>query len=312
MTQFMTRKVHKIIILTGPTASGKSGLALSLAEKSGGVIINADSQQMYRELRILTARPTPEEEARAPHRLYGLLPGQEACSAGKWLNLARMEIDWTLGQGLLPIVVGGTGLYIRALMQGIAQIPDIDASVRQQAASDYDAMGKEAFAERLKWVDPEFFARLAVHDRQRLIRAYEVWLGSGKPLSYWQSRPVAAPYPADSYTLYRVDIPRDILYARCNARFAAMLEQGAMEEVKHLISLNLSPDLPVMKSVGVKELAQVLQGRLTLAEAAGAASQVTRHYAKRQITWFRHQFPETVAVNYAINPAEFVEMAAKN
>ncbi|MDE3061097.1 MAG: tRNA (adenosine(37)-N6)-dimethylallyltransferase MiaA, partial [Pseudomonadota bacterium] len=143
-----------MLIIAGPTASGKSALALELAEKSGGVIINADSQQLYHELPILTARPTPEEEARAPHRLYGILPASEGCSAGKWLTLARMEIDWARSRGVTPIVVGGTGLYLKALMQGIADMPDIPPEVRAQAISDYDAMGKEAFAARLREVDP--------------------------------------------------------------------------------------------------------------------------------------------------------------
>lgn len=308
----MAGTIRKIIILTGPTASGKSGFALSLAQNSGGVIINADSQQMYRELRVLTARPTPQEEALAPHRLYGLLPASEACSAGKWLGLARMEIDWAHGQGKLPIIVGGTGLYIKALMEGIAQIPEIAPAVRAQATQDYDAMGKEAFAERLKWVDPEFFTRLKVHDRQRLIRAYAVWLGSGKPLSYWQARPSASPYPADMFKLYRIDIPREALYERCDRRFAQMVEEGAMDEVKHLISLNLPPELPVMKSVGVPELAQVLRGQSTLEQAVQAASQATRNYAKRQNTWFRNQFSGATLVPYGGNHAEFVEMAGKS
>lgn len=275
--------------MAGATASGKSALALELAEKNGGVIINADSQQIYKELRILTARPTPEEEARAPHKLYGALSASENCSAGKWLKLARMEIDWALSQGRPAIVVGGTGLYLKALLEGIADMPDIDPQVRAQATRDYEAMGKEAFAERLRHADPEFFARLKVYDRQRLIRAYEVWLGTGKPLSWWQDQQATPPYPADYFQILRMDIPRDELYRRCDARFLTMLEQGALEEVKQLLSLHLSPELPAMKSVGVPELAAHLRGEITLEQATAKAQQATRNYAKRQLTWFRNQ-----------------------
>lgn len=243
---------------------------------------------MYKELRILTARPSAEEEATVPHRLYGLLPGHEACSAGKWLKFAKMEIDWALQNKQLPIVTGGTGLYVRALMEGIAEIPDIPVQVRQQATNDYEAMGKEAFCERLKAVDPEFFERLAVHDRQRLIRAYEVWLGTAKPLSWWQKQGMEAPYAKESFMVLQVDIPRETLYRRCDERFLSMLEQGAIEEVKQLISLDLPDDLPVMKSVGVREIRDHLQGE-PLETCVSAAQQATRNFAKRQLTWFRNQ-----------------------
>ena len=286
----MTTPIH---IITGPTASGKSALALSLAQKQNGVIINADSQQLYRDLRILTARPTPEEEAQAPHKLYGTLNGQDACSAGQWLNLVRMEIDWARKQGQLPIVVGGTGLYIKALISGIATMPDIPASIRAQAISDYDAMGKDAFADRLKWVDPEFFTRLKTYDRQRLTRAWEVWLGSGKPLSWWHAQPTTPPYPPEDITLQIVTIPREDLYARCNARFETMIGQGAIEEVQQLQSLNLPETVPIMKSVGVPELSAYLRGETTLETAIATAQQATRHYAKRQLTWYRNQLPQS-------------------
>lgn len=282
-------------MLTGPTASGKSNLAFSIAEtlakqNINSVIINADSQQVVAELRILTARPSPEEEARIPHKLYGFMPAAQACSAGKWLNFARMEIDWARSQGMQPIVVGGTGLYIKALMQGIAEIPDIDPAVRAQATSDFEQMGKESFAERLKHVDPEFFERLKVYDRQRLIRAYEVWLGSGKSLSWWQKQGATVPYPAEVLHLFKLEIDREELYRRCDARFIAMVEQGAPDEVKQLLDLQLSPDLPAMKSVGVPELAAYLRGEMTLEAAIEKAQQATRNYAKRQLTWLRNQF----------------------
>lgn len=290
----MTNAMPRILILTGPTASGKSGLALELAEKTGGVIINADSQQLYRDLPILTARPTPSEEAGASHKLYGILSAEETPSVGKWLKLAKMEIDWALSQGKSPIVVGGTGLYIKALAQGIAAMPDIPPHVRQQAANDYAQMGKEAFAARLREVDPEFFTRLKVYDRQRLIRAWEVWLGSGKALSWWQAQKAEPLYPTEYFKVFRVDIPREELYRRCDARFLKMIEQGAVEEVRALLPTG-GGNLNTI--IGVPELSAHLRGELTLDQAIAQAQQATRNYAKRQLTWFRHQLKEAIPID---------------
>jgi len=277
-----------IKIIFGPTASGKSGLALQIAEKTGGVIINADSQQIYKECPILTARPTPQEEARAPHKLYGALPVAQPCSAGMWLRLARMEIDWARGQGLTPIVVGGTGLYIKALMEGIVDMPAIAPEVRAQAAGDYAQMGKDAFAERLRHVDSEFFTRLKVYDRQRLIRAWEVWLGSGKPLSFWQAQSAKPPYPPESFELTTLELPREELYRRCNARFITMVEQGAVEEVRALMPIEAGSNL--LNIIGTGELAAAIRGECTLDQAIEKSQQLTRNYAKRQMTWLRRQF----------------------
>lgn len=276
---------------------------MSLAETSDGVIINADSQQLYRDLRILTARPSEEDEARIPHRLYGVLPGDEPASAGKWLKLAKMEIDWVLSQGKRPIVVGGTGLYLKALMQGIAEIPDVAPEVRQQAMNDYEAMGKDAFAARLREADPAFFTRLKVYDRQRLIRAYEVWLGTGRPLSWWQAQAAAPLYPPESFELIKIELPREELYRRCDARFLQMVEQGAVEEVRGIEELRnwgneekpssipqfLNSSFPLAKIIGVRELSAHIAGEITLKEAIEKAQQATRNYAKRQLTWFRNQ-----------------------
>lgn len=285
-----------IVILTGPTASGKSAHALSLAQSREGVIINADSQQLYRPLRILTARPSKEDEARAPHKLYGILNAHEPCSAGSWLRLARMEIDWARSQGRTPILTGGTGLYLKALMEGIADIPDIPESVRQQSENDYDSMGKDAFIDRLRHVDPQFFERLSVYDRQRLIRAYAVWLGSGKPLSYWQGLAPQAFYKPEEFEIYRTDIPRDQLYQNCNTRVEQMLKEGALEEVRGLMAQNLPENLPVMKSVGVREFSAYLKGEISLEDASAATRQATRNYAKRQLTWLRNQLPQAIPV----------------
>ena len=282
-------KLSNIKIIVGATASGKSAFALSLAQKIGGVIINADSQQIYSDLRILTARPSPQEEALVAHKLYGTMAAHENCSAGIWLRHAKMEIDWVRSQNITPIIVGGTGLYIKALMQGIAEIPDIAAAIRQQAISDFEQMGKEAFSERLRAIDPAFFERLKVYDKQRLVRAYEVWLGSGKSLSWWQSQEVAAPYQAEEFELSKIELPREELYKRCNSRFVQMLEAGALEEVKQLITLNLPDNLPIMKTIGVRELSAYLHGETSLDEAIELCQTATRHYAKRQMTWFNRQ-----------------------
>ncbi len=217
------------------------------------------------------------------------MPAHAVCSAGKWLEFVKMEIDWALSQGKTPIVCGGTGLYLKALMEGIADIPDIDDSIRAQAMSDYDQMGKDAFAARLRDVDALFFERLKVHDRQRLVRAYAVWLGTGKTLSWWQARGATPIYPKESFEITKVEIPRDELYRRCDERFVKMIEQGAIEEVKNLLVLHLSPQLPVMKSVSVPELSAYIKGEISLDEATAKAQQATRNYAKRQLTWFRNQ-----------------------
>jgi tRNA dimethylallyltransferase len=259
---------------------------------------------MYRELKILTARPSAEEEALIPHRLYGTMSASESCSAGAWIKYAKMEIDWALSQNKTPIVTGGTGLYIKALMQGIAEVPEIDPAIRAQAANDYEAMGKEAFSERLRAVDPEFFQRLKVYDRQRLLRSYEVWLGSGKSLSWWQGRGTTPPYDSKNFEVLKVELPREELYRRCDARFLKMLEQGAVEEVRGIWRygdmeirgkeeksphLHISTSNHLLKIIGVPELCAYLRGEISLDEATVQAQQATRNYAKRQLTWFKNQ-----------------------
>lgn len=218
---------------------------------------------------------------------------------GKWLRLAKMEIDWALANGKTPIVVGGTGLYLKALMQGIAEIPDIDASVRTQAENDFEQMGKEAFAERLRAVDPEFFTRLKVQDKQRLVRAYAVWLGSGKPLSFWQQQKTTSFYTPEQFVLEMIDLPRATLYARCDARVLQMIEAGAVEEVVEwwgngVVAQNTShhlttPPLHHPKIIGVRELTSYIKKEISLESAISQMQQATRNYAKRQVTWFRHQ-----------------------
>ena len=277
-----------VVVIAGPTASGKSALALALAETLDGVIINADSMQVYRELKILTARPGDEDLARAPHRLYGVLSGLEACSAGRWRELALGEIESALSAGKLPILVGGTGLYIKALQEGLAQIPAVPPEVRASATERYDSIGGDAFWAELNERDPQLAARLPASDRQRLIRAWEVLEATGRTLGQWIAEQPERPAP---YRFQNILVlpPRDQLYQNCDQRFEAMIEEGAIEEVRALRDLILPPTLPVMKCLGVSELIAVLEGRETMPKAIAAAQQRTRRYAKRQLTWLRNQ-----------------------
>ncbi len=278
-----------LALIAGPTASGKSGLALALAERAGGIIINADSAQVYRDLRIVSARPSPEEEGRVPHRLYGHRDGAVACSAADWAQEAKAEIDAAHAAGRLPILVGGTGLYLRTLLQGIAPVPAIDPAVRQAVRALPVA---EAHAE-LAQADPEAAARLRPSDTTRIARALEVARATGRPLSHWQQARSGG--IADRVALRPLLLlpPRDWLYARCEDRFSAMLSDEGIAEVRALLARRLSPSLPVMRAIGVREIAAFAQGRLTRAEALAAGQRATRNYAKRQYTWFRHQPPPT-------------------
>ncbi|HTZ37125.1 MAG TPA: tRNA (adenosine(37)-N6)-dimethylallyltransferase MiaA [Stellaceae bacterium] len=302
-----------VIVVTGPTASGKSALALALAEHYGGIVINADSQQLYRDLRVLTARPDAAAEARAPHRLYGFLDAAERGSAARWRGLATAEIDAALAAGRLPIVVGGTGLYLRALMRGLAPIPDIPAAVRAEAAALYEALGGSGFRARLAALDPATAARLPPGDRTRLTRAFEVVRATGVPIGAWQDR-AAGPARYRFATLL-IAPPRDALYAACDARFAAMVAAGGLAEAAALRARRLDPGLPAMKAVGVPELMRHLAGEITLAEAVAAAQQATRRYAKRQTTWFRHQIDaglicsEQYSESFAAASRHFIDRA---
>lgn len=289
-------------MIAGPTASGKSALALELAEKTGGVILNADSQQMYAELRILTARPSAADEARAPHRLYGTMSAAEACSVGKWLKFAEMEIDWARAAGKPAIVVGGTGMYLKALMEGMANIPAIDPSIRAQAKNDMDAMGRAAFHERLSAIDPEISVKLRPSDTQRVLRAYEVWLGTGKPLSWWQNKNEKPKYNNNLFRIFKVEVERAELYARCDARVLVMLKHGALHEVKNLLTLQLPTDLPAMRVIGVPELSAHVRGEISLEASTLAMQQATRNYAKRQMTWFRNQLAGAEIISAAPAP----------
>ncbi len=277
-----------LVVIAGPTAAGKSALALDLAERCRGTIINADASQLYADLRILSARPSDADLARVPHRLYGVIDGAEACNAARWAELARAEIAAALAEGRLPIVCGGSGMYLRTLLDGIAPVPSIALELRRDVraltpASAYAALLRE---------DPATAARLAAGDRQRVMRALEVIRSTGRPLADWQAAATGGAATTMAVRGIVVDRPRAELHARIEARFAAMLAAGALAEVERLAARRLAPDLPVMKALGVPPLLAVLADTLTLAEATAAAIAATRHYAKRQQTWFRNQTPD--------------------
>lgn len=286
-----------VIVVAGPTASGKSALALDLAQALGGTVINADSMQVYRELRILTARPSPAEEAVAPHRLYGVLPAAEACSAARWRDLAMAEIAEADHAGRLPILAGGTGLYLRVLSHGLSVIPEIPEAVREETRRRFADLGNAAFHAELSARDPVMGTRLRPGDTQRLMRAAEVFAATGRSLADWQREPGLG---ADAHRLaiHTVALlpPRAQLRDRIEARFASMLAAGAVEEVRALAALGLSPGLPVLKAHGVPELMRYLAGEISLEAAHRSATLVTRQYAKRQFTWLRHQIRKDYVV----------------
>ncbi len=301
----MTCEGPALIIVAGPTASGKSALALLLAEEFGGTIVNADSMQVYRDLPVLTAQPNTEERARAPHRLYGVIDAAEACSAGRWRGMALAEIASARDMGRVPILVGGTGLYLRALLEGLAPVPPVPSSVREAARALRARLGGEGFRAALATRDPEAAARLAPGDTQRLIRAWEVAAATGRTLAEWQRDQEPSTRPRAAAILLMP--PREALYAACDRRFLAMMEGGAAAEVERLLARRLDPALPAMKAVGVHELAALIEGRTSREEAIAAAQQATRRYAKRQYTWFRHQMPESGSLWKQVIAAQFSE-----
>jgi tRNA dimethylallyltransferase len=287
----------RAVLIAGPTASGKSALALAVAEQLDGVIINADSMQIYRDLRILTARPGPEEETRVAHRLYGHVDAALNYSVGRYVAEAADALAHTERDSKLPIFVGGTGLYFKALTRGLAAMPPIPAPVREAVRERLAAEGPEALHAELAQADAMSAARLKPTDRQRIARALEVVLATGRPLSDWHAEK-ATPLldPAQIVSLF-VSPDRAELYTRIDARFDAMLSVGALDEVKELAVRQLDPQLPAMKAHGVPWLIRHLEGRITLGEASQQAKLDVRHYAKRQYTWFRHQLADWTPVS---------------
>ena len=286
----------KIILIAGPTASGKSALALALAERLGGTIVNANSMQVYRDLRIITARPTPEEEARVPHRLYGHVDAAENFSVGRCCAEVAEVLAATQREARTAIVVGGTGLYFSALTQGLAAVPPIPAEIRNEVRTRLASDGVEALHAELMRRDPVAAARLMPGDRARVTRALEVILATGRSLLLWHEENMPARVDAAFAAKVFLMPDRDALLRRIDARFDAMMAAGALDEVRALAERHLDPSLPAMKAHGVPWLIRHLNGEIALAEAIEGGKRDTRQYTKRQATWFRNQLPDFVWV----------------
>lgn len=289
----VTRKQDiKAVLIAGPTASGKSALALALAEVTGGIVINTDSMQVYRDLRVLTARPTPDDEARAPHRLYGYCDAAANCSAGSWVADAAAVLAEARAASRLPIFTGGTGLYFKALTRGLSAVPPIPQDVRDGVRARMERDGVEAMHAELAQRDPASAEQLKPRDTARIARALEVIEATGRSLRDWHHEGLPPLLPADQTAAIFLAPDRKELYARIDSRFTAMLNTGALDEVAALAARKLDPILPAMKAHGVPALIRYLAGEITLEEAIDIGQTDTRHYAKRQFTWFRHQLPE--------------------
>lgn len=287
------------LVIFGPTASGKTALAVRLAKQHGAAtIINADSMQVYKGLPVLTACPTEVEKQGVPHRLFEWLDAAQPCSVALWLEAVRIAIYETWQAGRLPIIVGGTGMYIKALLHGIAPIPGISSATRQQVRG----MERAAAYAYLQTHDPVMAEKLEPGDSQRIARAVEVHLQTGKSLAHWQAQPPIPPVPQARFHTYTLSLERDLLYARCNQRLERMMEEGALDELEALLARNLPGELPAMRAVPIPELARYLRGEWPLPEALEKAKQATRNYAKRQITWQRHQLADAPAIAYPYDP----------
>jgi tRNA dimethylallyltransferase len=284
-----------LILIAGPTASGKSALALALAERLGGAVINADSMQVYRDLRVLTARPTPEEEARAPHLLFGHVDAAVNYSAGRYVaDAARVLAGLSPGQP--AIFAGGTGLYFKALMSGLAAIPPIDPAIREGLRARLAREGVEALHAELAARDPEAASRIMLRDRSRILRALEVLEATGRPIADWHRDGLPPVIDPDQAIKIFLSPARDALKRRIETRFAAMLKEGALDEVRALAARRLPDTLPAMKAHGVPWLRRYLDGEISFDEAAAGSIMDTRRYAKRQVTWFRNQMPGWIFV----------------
>lgn len=298
----MTQKavLPTVLVVTGPTASGKSALALAFARRRNGCVINADAMQTYDAFPILTAQPTTEERAAAPHSLYGVLPLSENLSAGRWSVMASAEIERCLAAGQMPILCGGSGLYIRTLMQGISPVPEVPAEIRERGNAEWNSMGPEAFRARLAERDPETVAVLKPADRQRHVRAWEVLEATGKPLSLWQKEE-GTPAPWRFVTVLLAP-ERPWLRARIELRFDQMLAGGVLAEARRVFDSGPDPTWLGLKAHGAPEFFRHFRGELSVDHARRVAIDHTRQYAKRQMTWFRHQLTPDLVFNPTANP----------
>lgn len=298
---------YRAVLIAGPTASGKSAFAIELAKRLKGVIINADSMQLYREMRIVSARPSLEDEALAAHRLYGVLPASHACSTGEWLGYARQEIERARGSGFLPILVGGTGLYFKALCEGFAEIPSIRPELREKCRGLAEEGGLEAVREALLEKDP--VAAESLQDLQRLTRALEVVEGTGRTLLQWQQDGNGEPVvPVHECARIVLEPPRSWLHQRIALRSDLMLSDEGIAEIEALLALKLPDTLPAMRAIGVKEVDAYLRGEVSLAATVERLTVATRQYAKRQETWFRNQMSDWTRMDPSVlNSAEMAD-----
>jgi tRNA dimethylallyltransferase len=284
---------YDAILITGPTASGKSALALDWARRVDGVVVNADSMQVYDTLRVVTARPSKAEMEGVEHRLYGHVPASTTYSTGAWLRAAEAEVSAIRAAGKTPILIGGTGLYFKALTGGLSDMPEVPEELRLALRARLSREGPEALHAVLAARDPEGAAALQPGDGQRILRALEVLMTSGRPIAYFQA--MAAPALIDPARARKIVVTpdREVLRARIDRRFASMMDQGAVEEVEALLAQMPPPEVPAMKAIGVPQIAAMLRGEMSRADVVEKASAATRQYAKRQMTWFRNQMDET-------------------
>ncbi|MFN4025182.1 MAG: tRNA (adenosine(37)-N6)-dimethylallyltransferase MiaA [Hyphomonas sp.] len=283
--------MHPAILIHGPTASGKTALAIEVARRLGGEVINADSMQVYSDLQVISARPTEEEMAGVPHHLFGYVDAAERYSTGEWLEAARTVLKKLQRRNKHAVIVGGTGLYLLALTQGLSDIPPVPDDIRAEVKAITDAEGADGLRARLAPHDPDLAERLGSGDRQRLARAYEVWLATGRPLSDFQTERQPPVLKDGEWVGFALTPPRAALYKKIDRRFEGMLMQGAMAEAKALVARGLDPELPAMKAHGMPWLAAFARGEISAEEAADNAKRDTRRYAKRQFTWIGRQFP---------------------
>jgi tRNA dimethylallyltransferase len=300
----------KVLVIAGPTTSGKSDLAVAIAEQFGGVVINGDSMQLYDGLNIISAAPDKLLRKKVPHKLFGVRDPASPCSAGQWVELVQKEILNAQSSNLLPIIVGGTGMYLKALISGLVKLPPISEKIRRTLRNRLKVEGPAALHAELSQIDPVSANKLAVSDGQRVLRGLEVYLMTGKTLGQWQMDKTGQ-NTTEGFTFKSLLIspPRKLLYQNCNSRFEKMIKCGVIEEVRALSKKNLSPNLPAMKALGVPEIILYLSGNLTLEETISRAQIATRRYVKRQETWFKHQFIADFVLkteyNFNLNPKIF-------
>jgi tRNA dimethylallyltransferase len=293
--------MNKIIVICGPTASGKSAFALKLAQnykELDPIIINADSMQLYKDIEIIAASPSKQDKDIIPHELYGILNAEDYCSVADYVIMAAETIKNALSARRVPIVVGGTGMYINALMYGYSPIPEIDPDLRLQARKKLEEEGNQAFFQELVSLDPLIANKLNPGDSQRILRAYEVIKQTGKSIIEYHAKPAIEPLPNCQFKVIMLNPERKFLYKSCNDRFLHLLDKGALKEVEALMKINLKPDAQILKALGVRELMDFHAGRLLLPEAIKLAQTKTRQYAKRQVTWFTHQITEKEVIDY--------------